>query len=92
MTHAEAWKELGLDGKIKMIDLKNVYRKLAKECHPDKGGTVVAFKRLKTAYDLLVQAFTEKRRHMTQVRQAPQEYQWVQWVQYTGSTANVYYG
>ena len=74
MTYAEAWKELELSGEVKMIDLKNAYRKMAKKCHPDKGGTVEMFNKLKQAYDLLIQTFIEKKRRMTQV---PQQHNWV---------------
>jgi len=50
----EAREILGLDGDVNIESVKNAYRKNAVRTHPDKGGDVNLFKRIKRAYDFFV--------------------------------------
>jgi hypothetical protein len=50
-----------LDAKFCTIDqLKTEYRKLAKKCHPDVGGTKEAFQELNNAYEVCIQYLETK--------------------------------
>ena len=42
---------LGLDKNVSQETIKQTYRKLCQEHHPDKGGEEELFKRIKSAYD-----------------------------------------
>ena len=47
----ECLKAFGLDRAASVDDLKRAYRRLTKECHPDKGGSNEAFRQLQEHYD-----------------------------------------
>ena len=51
----EALSILGLPETSTLEDVKRAYRRKAKETHPDKGGDVVGFVKVKAAYDSLVE-------------------------------------
>jgi molecular chaperone DnaJ len=44
---------LGLDHEADLADIKKAYRRLAMECHPDKGGDATRFQKIQEAYDCL---------------------------------------
>lgn len=45
-----AFQELGLDAGASSDEIRSAYRSLAKEAHPDRGGTEAEFKQLQEAY------------------------------------------
>jgi len=45
-----AFQELGLDAGATQDEVRSAYRSLAKEAHPDRGGTEAEFKELQDAY------------------------------------------
>ncbi|MEA1931105.1 MAG: DnaJ domain-containing protein [Euryarchaeota archaeon] len=45
-----AFQELGLDAGASQDEVRSAYRSLAKEAHPDRGGTEAEFKQLQDAY------------------------------------------
>jgi len=45
-----AFQELGLDAEASADEVRSAYRSLAKEAHPDHGGTEAEFKQLQDAY------------------------------------------
>lgn len=49
----DALATLGLEQSASFADIKNRYRQLANEHHPDKGGDAQAFGRIQQAYDTL---------------------------------------
>lgn len=51
------WKILGVTVNATEDQLRDAYRKLAMQHHPDKGGNAIDFSRIKQAYDLLAQNF-----------------------------------
>jgi len=53
----EALAELGLDDKADMPTIKARYRQLASEHHPDKGGDPEEFRRIREAYETLVNGY-----------------------------------
>ena len=57
-----AYKILGVQKSASMSDIKKAHRKLARETHPDKGGTEETFRDVQEAYETLkkVYAFRER--------------------------------
>lgn len=53
MNNENYYNILGVDENISNEELKKVYRKLAKEKHPDAGGNEEEFKKISEAYDVL---------------------------------------
>lgn len=53
MSYIQAFSVLGITGSITKAELKKLYRKLAKEHHPDVGGTQENFNNVAEAYNLL---------------------------------------
>lgn len=53
----EALQLFGLDDNATQDDVKKKYRQLAKQYHPDTGGDAEQFKRINTAYNLLMAQF-----------------------------------
>lgn len=53
MEEQEALDTLGLRGPVDPGDVKQAYRRLARELHPDAGGDADAFLRVQTAYEVL---------------------------------------
>lgn len=53
ITHAEAYRVLGVRPPFSADELKSAYRKAAKKHHPDRGGNATDFTRAKDAFDLL---------------------------------------
>jgi len=51
MNGEDYYSILGVDENATQDDIKKVYRKLAKENHPDKGGDEELFKKISVAYD-----------------------------------------
>lgn len=48
------YKILNLDTSAKKAEIKKAYRKLSKEHHPDQGGDSETFKKIKEAYEILI--------------------------------------
>ncbi|NBU34188.1 J domain-containing protein [bacterium] len=55
------YKILGVSRDASQMDIKLAYRKLAKTCHPDKGGDTIEFQKIQEAYETL--SDTEKKRN-----------------------------
>lgn len=53
MDQEEALDVLGLRGPADAAEVKQAYRRLARELHPDAGGDAEQFHRVRTAFDLL---------------------------------------
>ena len=51
--HTAYYKELGVSQKADTEEIRRVYKKKIKECHPDKGGDPEKFKRLQEIYEVL---------------------------------------
>ena len=56
MSLDEARKIFGVSESVSLKDLKSAYRRLAKEFHPDLGGSNVAFRQVNEAYEHLKNA------------------------------------
>jgi DnaJ-class molecular chaperone len=52
---------LGLNETASFADIKNRYRQLANENHPDKGGSPAEFDRIQQAYDRLKEQTKNRR-------------------------------
>lgn len=53
MNNENYYQILGVEETASQDEIKKVYRKLAKENHPDKGGDEELFKKISVAYDIL---------------------------------------
>lgn len=53
MSEDNFYDVLGVSETATQDDIKNAYRKLAKENHPDKGGDEELFKKISSAYDVI---------------------------------------
>jgi DnaJ-class molecular chaperone len=49
----DLYKELGIDKKASVADIKDAYKRAARQHHPDKGGDAETFKRVQQAYEVL---------------------------------------
>ncbi|MEO6953674.1 MAG: DnaJ domain-containing protein [Polyangia bacterium] len=61
-AHASVWSHLGLTSKATMLEVKQAYRRLALETHPDHGGDAGAFRALNAAYEAALARVIKKRR------------------------------
>ena len=53
LNKKELYNILGVDPSCSKKELKTAFRKLAAQHHPDKGGDVEIFKKMKSAFELL---------------------------------------
>jgi molecular chaperone DnaJ len=53
MNKRDYYEVLGLDKNATQSDIKKAYRRLAKEKHPDSGGSEDEFKEIAEAYGIL---------------------------------------
>lgn len=53
---AEAYRRLGLQSNASTDEVKRAYRRKVKEVHPDRGGDEEHFKRIREAYETLIES------------------------------------
>ena len=71
MTIPQAIQALGLKEDVTKVFIKKAYRQAAQTHHPDKSGSADAFKRIKSAYDLLMKTSIEDIRAAAKVYSTP---------------------
>jgi len=54
-SEQDHYQVLGLDANASLVDIKRAFFKLAKTCHPDRGGSNDQFRQIRTAYEHLNQ-------------------------------------
>lgn len=52
----DPYRALGVSRTATASEIKTAYRKLASQCHPDKGGDTARFQEIQTAYSILIDA------------------------------------
>ena len=72
---------LGLKEDSTIEDLEKAYREMAKRTHPDYGGNIVDFKKVKAAYDFLkqMQGYNQRTQSQTQ-NQEKQPQDWEEYI------------
>ncbi len=70
-SHTEAFEALGLSADASRAQVRRAYRRLAKQAHPDQGGSKLGFQALQDAYEIALAHCDRRARAAARVRKSP---------------------